>query len=81
MKKQLKPNEHMEVLRIFYILIAMNSCVLDDRERRYSNAHKPGFQRPGFCRDYEIFEGIFEMKNLIHKVLFHKYQRILIDLV
>ena len=55
MKKQLKLNEHMEVLRIFYILNAMKSCDVDKRERRYRNAVIPGFKRPGFGTDYEIF--------------------------
>ena len=30
MKKQLKLSEHMERLRIFYILNSMHSCELDD---------------------------------------------------
>ena len=81
MKKQLKLNEHMEVLWIFYIFNAMTSCVPDDRQLIYRNAHRPGFQRPGFGRDYEIFEGILEMKNQIRKFLFHNYEKILIDLV
>ena len=81
MKKQLKLNGHMEALRIFYILNAKNSCVLDDRERRYRNDHRPGLQGRGFGRDYDIFELILEMKNQIHKVFFHNYQIILNDLV
>ena len=59
----------------------MNSCEIDDREGRYRNTHRPWFQSPGFGKDCEIIEGILEMKNLIPKVVFHTYQRILIDLV
>ena len=75
MLKQLKLNEHIAVLRIFYILNAMNHCELGDRERRYRNAPTPRFQRSGFGRDWEIFEGIFEMKSQIQKVLFHIFQQ------
>ena len=64
----------MEVLRILYILNAMNSCELDDRERRYTNTHCPRFQSRGFCRDDEIFDGILNWNNQIHKILFHTYQ-------
>ena len=59
----------------------MNSCEPDDREWRYRNADRPAFQRPGFGRDSEIYYWILEMKNQIRKVLFHNYQKILIDLV
>ena len=44
----------------------MNDCDRDDneeRERRYRTARRPAFQRREFGRDYEIFEGILEMKN------------------
>ena len=58
MKKQLKLSEHMEGLRIIYILNSMHSFELNDRECIYKNVHRPGFQRPGFDMDYEIFEGI-----------------------
>ncbi|KAF0138561.1 MAG: hypothetical protein FD143_3644 [Ignavibacteria bacterium] len=44
------------------------------------SAHRPGFQRPEFGRDYEIFEGILEMKSRIHMVVFHNYQKIQTDL-
>ena len=81
MKKQLKLNQNIEELRIFYILNAMRSCALDDREGMYKNDHRLGFQRPWFDRDYEIFEGILEMKRQIQKVVFHHYQNILNDLV
>ena len=81
MKKQLKVNGHMEVLRIFYILNGMNSCELDDRERRYRNAHRHGFQRLGFYMHYERFQAILEMKSQFHKVLFQYYQKFLKDLV
>ena len=81
MKKQLKLIEQMEGLRIFYRLNSMHSCELDDRECIYKNAHRPGFLRPVFGRDYEIFEGILEMKSQIHMVVFHNYQKILNDLV
>ena len=43
----------------------MHSCELDDRECIYKNAHKPGFPRPVFDRDYEMFEEILEMKSQI----------------
>ena len=81
MKKQLKLSEHMEGLRIFNILNSIHSCELDDRDCIFKNAHRPGFQRPVFGRDYEIFEGILEMKSRIHMVLFHNYQKTLNDLV
>ena len=81
MKKQLKLSEQMEGLRIFYILNSMHSCELDDRECIDKNAHRPGLPRPVFGRDYEIFEGILEMKSRIHMVVFHNYQKILTYLV
>ena len=81
MKNQLKLIEHIEGLRIIYILISMHSFVLDDRECIYKNGHRPGFQMVGFGRDYEIFEGILEMKSRIHMGVFHNYQKILNDLV
>ena len=71
----------MEGLRIFYILNSMLSCEFDDRECIYKNHHRPGFQRPGFDKDYEIFVGILKIKSQIHKVLVHNYQIILNDLV
>ncbi|KAF0143819.1 MAG: hypothetical protein FD143_3415 [Ignavibacteria bacterium] len=68
-------------LTIFFILNSMHSCELDNRECIYKNAHRTWFQRPVFNRDYEIFEGILEMKSRIHMVIFHNYQRILNDLI
>ena len=81
MKKQLKMNEDMQVLRTFYILNSMRSCELDYREQRSKRAHSPGFQTPGFDKYYEIFEGILEIKGKIHKVVFHHYQKIINDMV
>ena len=81
MKKQLKLSEQMEGLRIFYISNSMHSCELDDRVCIYKNAHRYGFQKPVFVRDYEIFEGILEMKSRIHTFVFHNYQKTLNYLV
>ena len=64
----------MEELKILYILNAMNSCDLDDRELRYKCAHSVGFGRPEYARDYEIFEVILEMKSQIRNVFFDNYQ-------
>ena len=73
MKKQLKLIEHLEGLRTVYILKSMHSCKLDARECIYKNDHRPGLERPGFDRDYELFEGIVEMKIRIHMAVFHNY--------
>ena len=64
-----------------YIFNPKNSCEPEDTEWISRNAHRPVFQRPGFCRDCEIFEGILEKKNQIRKVLLHNYQIFLIDLI
>ena len=80
-EETIEADEQMEGLRIFYILNSMHSCEDDDRECIYKNAHTPGFQRPEFGRDYEIFEGILKMKSQIHMVVLHNYQKILTDLV
>ena len=71
----------MHVWIIISVLNGMNSCELDDRECIYKEAHSLEFQGRGVERDYEIFEGILEMKNQIHMVLFNNYQKILNDLV
>ena len=71
----------MEGLRIFYILNSLHSYELDDTECIYRNDHRSGFTRPEFDRDYEIFEGILEMKILIQMLVFDNYQKILNDLV
>ena len=59
----------------------MHSCELDDRECIYKNDHSPGLPRPGFDRDYEIFERILEMKSRIDMDVFHNCQEIPLDLV
>ena len=59
----------------------MRSCELDYREQRSKRAHSPGFQTPGFVKDYEIFEGPVVMKRRIQMLVLHNYQRILNDFV
>ena len=81
MKRQLKLSDHVEVLSIIYLLNSMHSCELDDIECIYKDDHRSGFRTLGFDRDYEIFEGILEMKSRIHMVVFQNYHKILNDLL
>ena len=71
----------MEGLRIYYILNLMHSCEHDDRECISENEQSTRFPMDGFDRNYEIYERIVQIKSRIHMVVFHNYQKILIDFV